>query len=66
MKLSTLEVLKQAATADLPAPMTLTLDEAVAVSGGYSLAQLNVAWNLWWHGLPPQVLNVGAQVQLGG
>ena len=63
---------KLATGADLPAPLSLTLDEVRNVAGGVSLSTLSaVHW--WWYGQPawgvgPNVTaaQVGAAQALGG
>jgi hypothetical protein len=57
---------------DLPAPLSLTLDEAREVAGGLSLSLGDMVAKWWWYGQPanPWVLNAAAQpvqsVNVGG
>jgi len=58
---------KQIATTDLPAPLSLTLDETNQVGGGYSLAvsQVNLLIPNWlWFGQPPIPVLSGLQTAI--
>jgi hypothetical protein len=44
---------KKDTTTPLPAPLSLTLDEAARVSGGFALTAVNVAPHWLWFGQPP-------------
>jgi hypothetical protein len=43
---------KPAADADLPAPLSLTLEDARSVAGGATLAATVSAAHWWWYGQP--------------
>jgi len=49
--------------ADLPAPLSLTLDEAREVSGGTTFANAIAKW--WWYGQPAWVSVAGQTTLLG-
>ncbi len=49
-------------TADLPAPLSLTLEQATEVGGGFALAGMTSVMPHWlWFGQPPVVALTGLQ-----
>lgn len=75
-----MSIAKQAAEADLPAPLSLTLDEVRNVAGGMATASVMNVAHWWWYGQPADpwlvtqvavapnvgVAQVGAAQGLGG